>query len=133
MRSYKAFSLILAAVFATVGLIFIFFPASPLIFFNSMSVLFGLPQSPVTNYSFYLILAAAYMYAVTLLAYMMYRHPKQSIYPLLLANFKLASSIISLCLFTVHQPYLIYLVNFIIDGSIGIAAIYMIKILKTEV
>ena len=73
------------------------------------------------------------MYAVTLLAFLMYRHPEQNIYPFLLANFKLASSIISLCLFIIHQHYLIYLANFLIDGFIGIAAICLMKIAKNEV
>jgi hypothetical protein len=114
-------------------LIFLFLPDSALIFFNSISGYFGLPQSPVQGTGFYLILASAYMYLVTLLAYLMYRYPEQNIYPFLLAQGKLASSIISIYLFLMHQPYLIYLANFVIDGFIGIAALYLMKMKKAGV
>lgn len=127
MRSYKLFSLAAAATFAAVGLIFLFFPDSALIFFNSLSGYFGLPQSPVQGTGFYLILASAYMYLVTLLACLMVRHPEQDIYPYLLAHGKLASSILSMYLFLMHQPYLIYLANFVVDGCIGIAVVYLMK------
>jgi len=130
MRLYKLFSLTAAAIFAVVGLIFLFFPDSALIFFNVMSGYFGLPQAPVQGTGFYLILAAAYMYLVTLLAFLMYRYPEQKIYSFILAHGKLASSIISIYLFLVHQHYLIYLANFVIDGFIGMAALLLMKMKK---
>lgn len=133
MRLYKRFSLTAAAIFAATGLIFLFFPDSVLIFFNSISGYFGLPRSPVQGTGFYLTLASTYMYLVTLLAYLMYRYPEQNIYPFLLAQGKLASSIISIYLFLRRQPYLIYFANFVIDGFIGIAALYLMKMKKTEV
>ena len=133
MRLYKLFSLTAAAIFAVVGLIFLFFPDSALIFFNSISGYFGLPQSPVHGNGLYLILASAYMYLVTLLAYLMYRYPEQNIYPFLLAQGKLSSSVVSIYLFLIHQPYLIYFANFIIDGFIGITALYLMKMKKTGV
>lgn len=133
MSLYKLFSLTAAAIFAVVGLIFLFFPDSVLIFFNSISGYFGLPQAPVQGTGFYLILASAYMYLVTLLAYLMYRYPEQDIYPFLLAQAKLASSIISIYLFLMHQHYLIYFANFAVDGLIGIGALYLMKIKKPEV
>ena len=133
MRFYKLFSLTTAAIFAVVGLIFLFFPDSALIFFNSISGYFGLPQAPLQGTGFYLILASAYMYLVTLLAYMMYRYPEQKVYPFLLAQGKLASSIISIYLFLMHQPYLIYFANFVIDGFIGIMALYLMKMKKMGV
>ena len=133
MRLYKLFSLAAAAIFAVVGLIFLFFPDSALIFFNNISSCFGLPQVTVQGTGFYLTLASAYMYLVTLLACLMYRYPEQRIYPFLLAQGKLASSVISIYLFLVHQPYLIYFANFVIDGFIGIAALYLMKMEKKEV
>jgi uncharacterized membrane protein len=133
MRLYKLFSLASAAIFAVVGFIFLFFPDSALIFFNGFSSYFGLPQSPVQGTGFYLTLAAAYMYLVTVLAILMYRYPQQKIYPFLLAHGKLASSVLSIYLFLMHQPYLIYLSNFVIDGCIGIAALILMKMKKTEV
>lgn len=133
MRLYKLFSLAAAAIFAVVGFIFLFFPDSALIFFNNISGYFGLPQAALQGTGFYLTLASAYMYLVTLLAYLMYRYPEQNIYPFLLAQGKLASSIISIYLFLMHQPYLIYLANFAVDGFIGIATLYLMKMKKTEV
>ena len=130
MRIYKLFSLTAAAIFTVVGIIFLFFPDSALIFFNSISGYFGLPQAPLQGTGFYLILASAYMYFVTLLACLMYRYPEENIYPFLLAQAKLASSIISIYLFLMHQPYLIYFTNFAIDGFIGIAVLCLMKIKK---
>ena len=130
MRLYKLFSLTVSIIFAVVGLIFLFFPDWALIFFNSISGYFRLPQAPLQGTGFYLILASAYMYFVTLLAILMYRHPEQNIYPFLLAQAKLASSVISIYLFFIHQHYLIYLTNFIIDGFIGIAALYFFLKMK---
>ena len=134
MRLYKVFSFTVAAIFAVVGLIFLFFPDWALIFFNSISGYLRLPQAPLQGTGFYLILASAYMYLVTLLAYLMYRHPEQKIYPFLLVQGKLASSVISIYLFFMHQHYLIYLANFIIDGFIGIVALYFfLKMKKAKV
>ncbi|PKM86501.1 MAG: hypothetical protein CVU87_11960 [Firmicutes bacterium HGW-Firmicutes-12] len=130
MKLYKLFSLTATAIFAAVGLIFLFLPASVLIFFNNISGYFGLPQAPVQGMGFYLVLASAYMYLVTLLAYMMYRYPKEKIYPFILAQGKLASSVISIYLFLKHQAYLIYFANFIVDGFIGIAVLYLMRIKK---
>lgn len=132
MRVYKLFSLGAAAIFAAVGLVFLFSPASALAFFNGISGYVGLPESPVQGAGFYLILASAYMYLVALLAYLMYRQPEQTVYPALLAHAKLASSVISLYLFLTHRPYLIYLANFAVDGFIGIAALYLMRMRKAE-
>jgi hypothetical protein len=63
----------------------------------------------------------------------MYRHPDQTIYPFLLAQGKLASSVISIYLFFMHQHYLIYIANFIIDGFIGIAVLcFFLKMKKAR-
>lgn len=133
MRLYKLFSITTAAIFAAVGFMFLFFPNSVLIFFNSISGYFNLPKAALQGANFYLILASAYMYLVTLLASLMYRHPEQNIYPFLLSQGKLASSIISIYLYFTHQPYLIYLANFFIDGLIGIAALCLMKMRKAGV
>jgi len=130
MKLYKLFSIAVAVIFAVVGLIFLIFPDWPLIFFNNFSGYLGLPKAPLQGSGFYLILTSAYMYLVTLLAILMYRNPQQRVYPFLLAHGKMASSIISLYLFLIHQHYLIYLANFLIDGLIGIAALYLMKKMK---
>lgn len=132
VKLYRAFAFVSAVVFAIVGIIFLFFPDAALVFFNKWSDHFGLPRAPVQGNGFYLTLASAYMYIVTLLAYKMYRYPEQRIYPFLLTQAKLASSIMSIVLFLKHQPYLIYFANFLVDGFIGITAIVLMKTQKQE-
>ena len=134
MRLYKLFSLTLAVIFAVVGLIFLFFPDSALIFFNSISSYFGLPQSPVQGTGFYLILASAYMYLVTLLAYLMYRYPEQNIYPFFISSWQTGIfCYFYLSILYVTSHYLIYFANFVIDGFIGLLALYLMKMKKTGV
>jgi hypothetical protein len=115
-----------------VGCLFLFVPGKVLIFFNSLSTYLGLNQSPVPDFDFYVILAVAYMYLVTLVAFLMYKHPENSYFPLLLANGKLASSLLSLCIFIFYQPYLILAVNCAVDGLIGIAAFAFYRKIKSR-
>lgn len=133
MKLYKPFSLVSAIIFAIVGLIFLFIPNSVLVFFNHLSAWVQLPPTPVEAVHFYLILAVGYMYLVTVLALLMYRHPRNSFFPLLLAQGKLASSLLSLLFFLLHQSYLIYLTNAVVDGGIGIAAlIFYLKLTTAD-
>lgn len=127
MKFYQLFSLILTIIFAAVGLVFLFIPNQVLVFFNYVSIYLGMPQSPVQGANFYLILAVAYMYTVTLLAWAMYKNPQEKKYPFLLANAKLASAVVSLYLFVVYQPYLIYMTNCVVDGCIGLLALYFLQ------
>jgi hypothetical protein len=115
----------LAAVFAAVGLAFLVAPGGVTVFFNTLSLPLGMDAAPVAGRSFYLVLTAAYMSVVTLLAWNMARQPKNRAYPVLLAQAKLASSLISFGFFAFHGPFLIYLVNGFVDGAIG-AAVYQI-------
>lgn len=127
MKYYRLFSLTCAIIFAFVGLVFLFMPSQVLVFFNSFSTCFGMPQSPVQGVSFYLILAVAYMYIVALLALLMYRHPLEKGCLFLLVNAKMASSLLSLYFFLIYQPYLIYIANCVIDGCIGFLALYFLQ------
>lgn len=121
MKLYRHFSLTSAFLFAAVGLLFLFVPEGVLTFLNSVSAGWGMAPSPVTGLSFYLVLAAAYMYVVTVLAFLMYRHPENRSLTVLLINAKLASSVLSLALFLLHGQYFVYLANCVIDGFIGIS------------
>jgi hypothetical protein len=128
MTLYKLVSLILAIAFAVVGLVFMVFPIQVILFFNNLSQSLGMIQSDTHPGEIYLALAVAYMYLVTLLSIQIYRNPLNRIYPMLLANAKLASALISFMLFIIRGPYLILLVNAIIDGAIGAGfAVYCIK------
>jgi hypothetical protein len=120
----KAFSLGLAFVFALVGAIFLLLPRETLSFFNTLSRRLGMVEGPAER-SFFGVLAAAYMYVVTVLAWLMYRSPRDKTYPLLLGQAKAASSLLSFLMFAVHAPWLIYLVNGIVDGGIGIIVLAM--------
>lgn len=130
MKIYKLFSLCFMIIFAVVGLLFLFFTDPVLAFFNNLSMTFGLPEAPLEATNFYLALASAFMYLVTLLAFMMYRNPENKVYPVLLTHGKIASSVLSLYLFLTHQHYLIYITNFIVDGCIAIVLLLLIKKMK---
>ena len=132
MRFYRIFSLSFAIIFLIVGCLFLLVPGKILIFFNSLAEDLRLNQSPVPDFNFYVVLAVAYMYLATLVAFLMYKHPENSYFPLLLANGKLASSLISLCIFVFSLPYLILVVNCVVDGLIGIAAYAFYRIIKTR-
>ncbi len=119
MKYYRPVSFLLSFLFATVGIIFIMIPDEVLGLFNSVSPEFNLPESPLPGHSFYLVLASGYMYVVALLAGMMYRFPENRYFPLLLAHTKLASSVLSLLFFVFEAHYLIFAVNFLVDGFIA--------------
>ncbi len=123
MKIVKLISFIGAVVFAAVGLVFALIPESVLVFFNNLSGYLDLPQSPVQGAGLYLALAVAFMYLVTVLAFLIFRYPEAKCFPLLLANAKFASSAISLFLFVTGYPYLILITNFIADGIIGAVAL----------
>ncbi len=133
MRIYKSISLILMLLFAVTGILFLSVPDRVLELFNALSSHLRMAESPVVGWNFYLILAAGYMYLVTVLAFMMFRHPENRIFPTLLTHAKLASSILSLAFFLFQAHYLIYLANFIIDGFIGIVVLTLsLKARKLE-
>jgi hypothetical protein len=119
MKIYKILSLVLLLLFAATGILFLAIPDRVMDFFNAISSSIGMQPSPVVGWNFYLILAAGYMYLVSILAFWMYRRPQDPRFPLLLTHAKLASSVLSLAFFLLHGHYLIYLANFIIDGFIG--------------
>jgi hypothetical protein len=120
--AYRTFSLGLAVVFAAVGGVFLLLPGRMLAFFNSLSRGLGMIEGP-TGSSFFVALAGAYMYVVTILAWRMFRSPEERIYPRLLVQAKLASAALSFLLFTLLAPWLIFLVNGVVDGALGVAVL----------
>jgi len=123
--AYRAFGLGLAVVFAAVGALFVLRPGDVLGFFNAMSRRLGMREGPVER-SFFGVLAGAYMFVVTLLAWLMYKRPGERVYPRLLAQAKIASSVLSFLMFALHAPWLIYLANGIVDGLIGLAVLFVL-------
>ena len=125
MKISKTVSLLSAIIFALVGLLFLLIPNEVLGFFNNISRYFGLPLTPLAGVNFYLILAVAYMYLVTMVAVLMYRYPENKIFPMLLANGKLTSALVSFYLCIMDKPYLVYLTNGVVDGLIGVLALLL--------
>jgi hypothetical protein len=116
---YKPVSLFLMIVFGAVGLIFLLLPIQVLEFFNDCSRILGMEEAPVTSGGFYVILGVAYMYVVTCAAYLMHRNPHNVAPLLLLIHAKGASSILSALFFLFHHPYLVYITNAVVDGSLA--------------
>jgi hypothetical protein len=110
----------LAASFALVGVLFLILPVDVLDTLNRVGTATGLSRSPLDGHGFYLALAVAYMYLVTVLAVLMARHPEESAYATLLVHAKAASSLLSLLLFAAHAHYFVYLANFAVDGAIAL-------------
>jgi hypothetical protein len=115
----KTFSLSLTLIFGLVGGIFLILPQEVLRFFNAISRRLGMVEGPAEP-SFFVVLAVAYMYVVTILAWFMFKAPKEKIYPLLLTHAKLASAVFSFVMFAVQAPCLIYLVNGVVDAGLGL-------------
>jgi hypothetical protein len=130
VRIYKPLSLILAVIFAAVGLLFLLVPVGVVEFFNRLSGPLGFLPSPSGLPDFFLILAVAYMAVVTFLAWSMFRHPGDASFPRVLGVAKVASSLLSFLLFLLRDPYLMYLTNGVVDGLIGVVAILCLAALR---
>lgn len=118
----KAVGLALSAAFAAVGGLFLLAPDGVLRFLNSLGRGLGMAEAPSAGLGFYSILAVAYMAFVTALAWRMFRAPSEPVYPLLLAQAKGASSLLSFGLLVFQAPYFAYLANGVVDGILAIAA-----------
>lgn len=112
-----------AVAFAAVGLLFLALPGQVLAFFDTLSRRSGLAAFAAAPDRFWLVLAAAYMYVVTVLAWSMFRHPADPVYPRLLGHAKLFSAALSLAAFALSLPHLILLANGLVDGAIGLVAL----------
>jgi hypothetical protein len=132
MKFYRLFSLSCAVIFAVVGILFLCWSDGVIVFFNMFSSRIGMMVTPVPPVHFYLILAVAYMYLVTVLACLMARNPGTAMLPLLLANAKLASALLSFGFFILHNPHLIYLTNGIVDGSLGLVCLYFYSAIRKQ-
>ena len=127
LKAYRHTSLCLATVFGIVGLIFLFMSSDVLLVFNRISRPLRMEEVVSGGHNFYVILAVAYMYLVTMLASLMYINPDKLVYPLLLINGKIASSTVSILFFFLDRHLLIYLTNGIVDGLIGVLVIAMYR------
>jgi len=122
---YRTIALTMAILFAVVGLLFLFFSGDVLALFNRISASIGIPGGPAEGSGFYLILAVGYMYLVSLIAFLMWRYPRERLLPLLLINGKAASALLSVALLVWDRPLLIYMANAVVDGAIA-AGVYLL-------
>jgi hypothetical protein len=131
LATYKRLSLGLALIFALVGAAFLILPQATLAFFNAVSRRLGMAEGPADRW-FFSVLTVAYMYVVTVLAWLMYRSPREKIFPFLLAQAKLASAALSFLMFAVQGPWLIYLANGVVDAAIGLLVLAMYFRVRSE-
>jgi hypothetical protein len=113
---------LLAWTFAVVGLTFLLAPNGTVRFINALGALFRIfPPAPESELRFWLSLGFAYMVLVTALAWRISTDARthRGLMPILAAG-KCASSFTCLLFFLFHQPTFLYLLNFLVDGSIVI-------------
>lgn len=110
----------LCGAFALVGALFLLAPNAVLSIFSGWSGRLGLATFAGPADPFFVALAVAYMCVVTVLAWGMYRDPRDAVSPRLLVQAKWASCIVSLGLFLLRQHHLVLLVNAVVDGGIAV-------------
>lgn len=117
---------VLAAAFAAVGLVFLVIPGRVVGFFNRISTRWELPQAPPAEAGLFVLLGVAYMIVVTALAWNMGRHPGNLTFARLLALAKISSALLSLGFVVFKAPYLVVLVNGVVDGIIGNGVLWLV-------
>ncbi len=106
--------------FAAVGAIFVLAPNGTIRVINAVGAWFGdFPPAPESELRFWLSLGFAYMVLVTVLAWVASNDPyRRRDLLLILAAGKAASSLSCLAFYLWTEPCFIYLLNFLVDGSI---------------
>ncbi len=111
---------LLAISFGIVGAIFLVFPDGTVRTINAAGSIFRVfPPAPPSQLRFWLSLGVSYMALVTILAAMIQRDPvrHRDLMPILAAG-KFCSSFTCLLFFLFSSPTFLYLLNFLVDGSI---------------
>jgi hypothetical protein len=133
-KNYRLLMTLLFWTFLIVGLMFYFIPNPIINVFNIISEKIGYFQPlPQNSEKFYLDLAVAYMACVTAIAYMISKNVLKNLNltPVLIVG-KTTSSLISLVSFILYQKSLLYLSNFVIDGSIVLIVLVLYMPVKKE-
>ncbi|HVN83231.1 MAG TPA: hypothetical protein VMW17_00145 [Candidatus Binatia bacterium] len=114
----------LAVAFAVVGTQFFLAPDATVRSINWMGSWFGgFPQAPVSELRFYVSLATGYMALVTVLAYYAQRDLRRyRDFVALLVLGKATTSLSSFAFYHYSLPAFVYLLNFLVDGSIALTA-----------
>jgi hypothetical protein len=118
---------LLAVSFAVVGVLFIAVPSGVLDTISDLGNWIGsFPRAPHTEEDLWLALAFAYMVVITgicLLAQADVVRYRPLL--LLLVAGKTASSLASLAFFVIDENVFIYLLNFLLDGSLALIALWL--------
>ncbi len=134
-NQYRILMILLFWTFLIVGALFYIVPNPIINVFNIVSGKIGYFQPlPQNIEKFYLDLAVAYMSCVTAIAYLISRDVLKNINltPVLLVG-KTTSSLISLLSFFLYQRALLYLSNFVIDGSIVLIVLVFYLPVRKEI
>lgn len=113
---------VLALTFGAVGLIFLIFPDGTVRVINAGGALLRIfPPAPPSELRFWLSLGVSYMALVTILAALIQADPRRyrHLMPVLAAG-KFCSSFTCLLFFLLSRPAFLYLLNFLVDGSITV-------------
>jgi nitric oxide reductase large subunit len=118
---------LLALSFAVVGVLFIAVPSGVLDVISDLGNWIGsFPRAPHTQEDLWLALAFAYMVVITGIC-LVAQADVVRYRPLLLvlAAGKTASSLGSLAFYLIDEHVFIYLLNFLVDGSLALAALWL--------
>lgn len=118
---------LLALSFTVVGLLFVFLPEQVSETLTDVGEWFGsFAQPPGIGMRLWLTLAFAYMVVIAGICVIAQADPvRYRPLILLLAVGKAASSLTALVFFIFHEDVFIYLLNFLVDGSLVIAALWL--------
>ncbi|MFB3853857.1 MAG: hypothetical protein ACE148_08545 [Vicinamibacterales bacterium] len=127
MPAPRLVTFVLAISFVAVGALFVAAPGVIFGVFDRLGAAAGLKGMPAgdANPGLFRVLAGAYMYLVALLAWKAFRNPTEPVWPEVMAHAKLASAALSLALLAFHGAFVVYLVNGLVDLSIGFAALWL--------
>ena len=118
---------LLAASFAVTGILFIAAPDGVLDVISDVGEWFGdFPRAPETTEQLWLALGFAYMVVITGIC-LVVQADVVRYRPLLLvlAAGKAASSLGSLAFFLIQEEVFIYLLNFLVDGCLALASLWL--------
>jgi hypothetical protein len=120
LRAISVIFRLLAISFAVVGMLFLLFPDGTVRVINAAGALFRIfPPAPPSALRFWLSLGVSYMALVTVMAVLIQRDPRRyrDLMPVLAVG-KFCSSFTCLLFFLFSSPTFLYLLNFLVDGSI---------------
>lgn len=126
-RLYRTVAAAFCAAFAIVGLLFLLAPGALFALLDDWSARLGLARLPGAGAGYFVVLAVAYMYVVTVLAWRMARDPADPEPPRLLLHAKGASTILSFGMFFLATPHLAFLANGLVDGTLWVALLLLAR------